>query len=212
MNWISKTVFISLYFLPVVLLFEYINPFSSYTRISEASAFILAISIVNIITLRFVQIINIDTRFLVCVISILIYDYLLIHLLIDKYLQLFGEDGYLYLVVLVSLNIAFFGIYKSYFLPTYGGADALLKKIWRGKLLTDYVVGSAAVILIVSFIFTLWLGNILNDNSATKFFHYFAYGRDKIFNLNTWLIQPPFIFGIVIYILLQIRASLKSRH
>jgi len=206
MNWISKTIFISLYFLPVVFLFEYINPFSSFTRISEASAFILAIGIVNIIFLRYVRIINIDTRFLVCVISIFIYNYMLVHLLIDKYVSVFGRDWYVYFTVLVLLNIAFFGIYKSYFLAMYGGADALLKKIWYGKLRTGYVVGSAATMLIASFIFTLWLGNILNENSAMKFFHYFAYGRDKLFNLNVWFVQPPFIISVTVYILLQIRA------
>jgi len=209
MKWILKTVFISLYFLPLVLLFERINPYS-HTKISEASAYILLAWVINLITLRLGQVININTRFLVFVISILIYDYLLIHLLINKYEQVLWSNGYLYPVVLFSLNITFFGIYKSYFLPNYGGVDDFLKNMWRGKLRSDYVVMSTGVNLIASFIFTLWIGNILNENSFMKFFHYFVYGQDTIFNLNAWFIQPPIIISIAIYIALQMRAYSSS--
>jgi len=211
MKWISKIVFISLYFLPLVLLFEHINPLLNRSMIPEASTYVLIVGILNIIALRYVQAININTRFLVCVISIILYDYLLIHLLLNKYEQIFWRNGYLYPIVVVTLNIVFFGIYKSYFIPMYGGVNALLTKVWRGKLRTDYVVMSATVNLSISFIFTLWIGNFLNDDSAMSFFNYFAYGVDRIFNFNAWIIQPPLMCSIAIYIFLQMRTFVSRK-
>jgi len=96
MKWTINTLYVCLFFLPIVLLFNYIDPYSARVPISGASAYLTILAAIALIVTRLMERIPIYTRILAFLIFTLLCNVIFMQLLLFKHEELYWRNGFLF--------------------------------------------------------------------------------------------------------------------